>query len=163
MNFLKITFTLFIIFALSRFVPHPPNFTSLIAFSFYIPLFFGKKFIPVVLFYFIVTDLFLGFHETIFFTWGSALFISLNSFLFKKNIYIRILGVMSGSLIFYLITNFGVWSFGSYGYSLEGLLNCYIIAIPFYINTLISTTIYSIIIETLMFFNKKYKIISNVF
>ena len=43
MNYLKITLGIFIVLAASRFIPHPPNFTSLIALSFYVPLFLGKK------------------------------------------------------------------------------------------------------------------------
>ena len=158
MNYLKISLGIFIVLAASRFIPHPPNFTSLIALSFYVPLFLGKRFIPVLLVCFIITDIFIGFHETVFFTWGSVIFISLFSYLFQKNIYLRIAGVISGSLVFYIISNFGVWSLGSYGYSLDGLLICYIAAIPFYTNTLISTILYSALIETLNTVFKKYNL-----
>ena len=135
MNYLKISLGLFIVLAASRFIPHPPNFTSLIALSFYVPIFLGKRFIPALLICFIITDIFIGFHTTIVFTWGSVIFIGLISYLFQKNIYTRIIGALSGSLAFYIISNFGVWSLGSYGYSLDGLLVCYIAAIPFYSNT----------------------------
>ena len=158
MNYLKISLGIFIVLAASRFIPHPPNFTSLIALSFYVPLFLGKRFIPVLLVCFIITDIFIGFHETVFFTWGSVIFISLFSYLFQKNIYTRIIGVLSSSLVFYIISNFGVWSLGSYGYSLDGLLICYIAAIPFYTNTLISTILYSALIETLNTVFKKYNL-----
>ncbi len=158
MYYLKISLGIFIVLAASRFIPHPPNFTSLIALSFYVPLFLGKRFIPVLLVCFIITDIFMGFHETVFFTWGSVIFISLFSYLFQKNIYLRIAGVISGSLVFYIISNFGVWSLGSYGYSLDGLLICYIAAIPFYTNTLISTILYSALIETLNTVFKKYNL-----
>ena len=50
----------------SRFVPHPPNFTSLLALSFYVPVLFGRKFIPVVILSFLLTDLIIGFHNTVF-------------------------------------------------------------------------------------------------
>lgn len=61
-------------------------------------------------------------------------------------------------LIFYLVTNFGVWLSGYYEYNLNGLLACYILAIPFFGNTLIATIIYSIVIEGLykFFLEKKY-------
>ena len=49
MNYLKITFGIFLALAASRFIPHPPNFTSLIALSFYIPAIFGVRYIPFVL------------------------------------------------------------------------------------------------------------------
>ena len=66
MYYLKISLGIFIVLAASRFIPHPPNFTSLIALSFYVPLFLGKRFIPVLLVCFIITDIFIGFHETVF-------------------------------------------------------------------------------------------------
>jgi hypothetical protein len=59
----------------------------------------------------------------------------------------RIMGAVMGAFIFFLITNFGVWSYGSYGYSIEGFMLCYSLALPFFGNTLISTIIFSVIIE----------------
>tara|TARA_B100002019_G_scaffold163111_1_gene140675 strand:- start:2 stop:481 length:480 start_codon:yes stop_codon:yes gene_type:complete len=159
MLYLKISLGIFIALAASRLIPHPPNFTSLIALSFYVPLFLGKKFIPALLICFMITDLFIGFHGTILFTWGSAVLICLMSDFFKKSLYLRFAGVICGSLLFYIISNFGVWSFGSYGYTIEGLMLCYIAAIPFYTNTLLSTIIYSAIIETLNVLYKKHKLI----
>ena len=159
MNYLKISFGIFIVLAASRFIPHPPNFTSLIALSFYVPLFLGKRFIPALLICFIITDIFIGFHAIVVFTWGSVIFISLTSYLFQKNIYMRIIGAGCGSLVFYIISNFGVWSFGSYGYSFDRLLNCYIAAIPFYSNTLMSTILYSALIEAVNTIYKRYNLI----
>ena len=159
MNYLKISLGIFIVLAASRFIPHPPNFTSLIALSFYVPLFLGKRFIPVLLFCFIITDIFIGFHTIVVFTWGSVIIISLTSYIFQKNIYMRIIGAVCGSLVFYIISNFGVWSLGSYGYSFDGLLICYIAAIPFYSNTLISTILYSVLIEAVNTVYKRYNLI----
>ena len=159
MNYLKITLGIFIVLAASRFIPHPPNFTSLIALSLYVPLFLGKRFIPALLICFIITDIFIGFHTIVVFTWGSIIIISLTSYLFQKNIYMRIIGAVCGSLVFYIISNFGVWSLGSYGYSFDGLLICYIAAIPFYSNTLISTILYSVLIEAVNTVYKKYNLI----
>ena len=159
MNYLKISFGIFIVLAASRFIPHPPNFTSLIALSLYVPLFLGKRFIPALLICFIITDIFIGFHTIVVFTWGSIIIISLISYLFQKNIYMRIIGAVCGSLVFYIISNFGVWSLGSYGYSFDGLLICYIAAIPFYSNTLISTILYSVLIEAVNTVYKKYNLI----
>ena len=107
MNYLKISLGIFIVLAASRFIPHPPNFTSLIALSFYVPLFLGKRFIPVLLFCFIITDIFIGFHNTLAFTWGSVIFISLTSYLFQKNIYTRIIGVLMW--FFSFLYNFKFW------------------------------------------------------
>ena len=133
--------------AASRFIPHPPNFTSLLALSFYVPAVFGLRFIPAVLLSFFITDLIIGFHNLTFFTWGSVIVIGLISKTFVKNIYTRIFGAMTGAVIFFMITNFGVWSLGSYGYSVKGILECYILAIPFFTYSIISTIFFSIIIE----------------
>jgi len=47
---------------------------------------------------------------------------------------------LSGSLFFFLASNFGSWLSQAlpYGYSLQGLVNCYEAAIPFYRGTLVS-------------------------
>ena len=47
MHYFKISIGIFLALAASRFVAHPPNFTSLLALSFYIPAILGIKFIPV--------------------------------------------------------------------------------------------------------------------
>ena len=154
MNTLKISIGIFLALAASRFVPHPPNFTSLIALSFYIPVLFGIKFLPMLLISFIITDFIIGFHEVTFFTWGSVILIGLFAKFFVTSIKTRISAALLGACLFYLITNFGVWSLGSYGYTFEGLIACYVLAIPFFAYSLISTLIFSVIIETgLRFFN----------
>lgn len=152
MMYLKICFGILIALAASRFVPHPPNFTSLIALSFYIPAIFGLRYIWMVLIAFLITDLVLGLHSTLLFTWGSVGLIGYISKYFSKSMTFRLLGAFSGAIIFFIITNFGVWVSGSYGYTLQGFISCYILAIPFFTNTLISTFIFSVVIETIIKF-----------
>tara|TARA_B100000700_G_C15043052_1_gene856341 strand:+ start:261 stop:764 length:504 start_codon:yes stop_codon:yes gene_type:complete len=153
MNYLKFSIGIFAVLAASRFIPHPPNFTSLLALSFYIPAILGKRYIPALIISFLITDYFIGFHSTVAFTWGSVIIIGLISKYFIKNITTRISGALMGALLFFLITNFGVWSLGSYGYTFEGLMMCYTLAIPFFAYTIISTLIFSAIIETVHKFN----------
>tara|TARA_B100001175_G_scaffold317592_1_gene335157 strand:- start:1451 stop:1936 length:486 start_codon:yes stop_codon:yes gene_type:complete len=161
MNYLKISLGIFIALSASRFVPHPPNFTSLLALGFYIPALLGIRYIPALIVSFAITDLFIGLHNSIFFTWGSIIFIGFFSQYFVKTIMTRISGALLGAFIFYLVTNFGVWSQGSYGYTLDGLLTCYTLAIPFFSYSLISTFIFSGAIETLYrFINLKKKSIN---
>ena len=147
MNYLKISIGIFIALAASRFIPHPPNFTSLLALSFYIPALLGIRYLPALIVSFALTDLFIGFHGTALFTWGSVLFIGFLSKYFIKNIISRITGALVGACIFYVITNFGVWSLGIYGYTIDGIITCYVLAIPFFAYSLISTFIFSSIIE----------------
>ena len=149
MNYYKTTLSIFVLLAVSRFIPHPPNFTSLLALSFYIPVLFGIKFLPILLLSFIITDVFIGFHGVVLFTWGTVILIGLMSKFFVSNIIKRISGALLGACLFYFITNFGVWSLGSYGYTFEGLILCYTLAIPFFTYSLISTFLFSGLIETI--------------
>ena len=134
MKYLKISIGIFIALAASRFVPHPPNFTSLLALSFYITAMLGINYIPALLISFFITDLIIGIHNLTFFTWGSVILIGFISKYFSHTITKRSVGVFFVAIIFFVVTNFGVWSLGSYGYSVEGLIKCYVMAIPFFVN-----------------------------
>ena len=148
MYYLKVTLGIILALSASRFIPHPPNFTSLLALSFYVPVLLGARFIPALIIAFVLTDLIIGLHQSVLFTWGSIILIGLISKYFTKNILSRVTGAMVGACIFFIITNFGVWSLGFYGYSLAGLKLCYILAIPFFSYTLISTILFSALFET---------------
>ena len=148
MNYLKISLGILLILSASRFIPHPPNFTSLIALSFYVPVFLGLSYLPILLIGFIFTDFIIGFHGVSVFTWGSVILIGLGSRFFAKSILNRISGSLLGACLFFIITNFGVWSLGSYGYSLNGIINCYILALPFFGYSLVSTFIFAGVIES---------------
>ena len=146
--------------ASSRFIPHPPNFTSLLALTFYIPLFFGIRYLPVLILCFAITDFVSGYHVLTHWTWGSVFIIGLYATYFKDiklNIFSRVGGALSGALLFFIITNFGVWTSGLYGLNFNGLVACYIMAIPFFTNTLISTLVFSLLIEGII------KVASNKF
>ena len=162
MNFLKVSICIFVALAASRFIPHPPNFTSLLALGFYVPALLGKKYIPSLIISFAITDLIIGFHALTLFTWGSVFLIGIISKYFVDNFTKRIIGSFFGAVIFFIITNFGVWSIGSYGYTLNGLMTCYTLAIPFFAYSIMSTFLFSLIIETLLkirFFNIFYSIV----
>ena len=149
MKYLHIALGVLIVLSLSRFIPHPPNFTSLIALSFYVPALFGRKYILAVVLSFAITDLIIGYHNGTFFSWGSVVAIGLMSVYFTNNFLLRISGALLGALIFFIVTNFGVWVSGMYGYSLAGFISCYILAIPFFAYSFISTLMFSSIIEIL--------------
>ena len=150
MNYFKISLGIFIVLAASRFIPHPPNFTSLIALSFYVPAFLGTIYIFPVILSFAITDLFIGLHGVTLFTWGSVILIGIISQFFKFSIFKRISGSIIGVIIFFIFTNFGVWTQGFYGYTLEGLTTCYLLALPFVGYSLVSTLIFSSIIESII-------------
>ena len=148
MKLILTSISIFLALAMSRFIPHPPNFTSLLALSFYVPVLFGLRYLPVLLISFVITDLLIGYHSGTHWTWGSVLIIGLMSQYFSKNINLRLVGSLFGAFIFFLITNFGVWISDMYSLTVNGLIECYTLAIPFFTYSLISTILFSLLIET---------------
>ena len=125
---------------LSRFLPHPPNFTPITAIALLSTKGFVNRWvaflIPIVSLF--ISDLFLGLHSTIPFVYGSFILIALLGRYVKK---INILTVLLSSSIFFLVTNLGVWLL-HYPLSIEGLFQCYILALPFFLNTVIGDLVY---------------------
>mgnify|MGYP001171036785 FL=1 len=152
MQYFKISIGIFLALAASRFIPHPPNFTSLLALSFYIPALLGIRYLPILVISFFITDFFIGFHSVILFTWGSVILIGLVSRFFLSNVLTRVSGSLLGACIFFLITNFGIWSMGSYGYTMAGFVLCYTSALPFFAYSVISTFIFAGVIEGIIKF-----------
>lgn len=144
---LKIFIGIFLCLAASRFVPHPGNFTSLLALSFYVPAILGIRYIPFLIISFAITDFIIGYHNLTHWTWGSVFLIGFLPIYFKNSFKLRIPGALTGAVVFFLITNFGVWSTGQYGYNLEGLIACYTLAIPFFTSSFVATLLFSLIIE----------------
>ncbi len=141
---------IFALILFSRIVPHPPNFTPIIALSFYVPAILGVRLLVFFVSSYIFIDIFFGLHNASFFVWGSIILIALMSRYWKNSFKTRALGVIGGSIIFFIVTNFGVWTSGYYGYTLNGLISCYIAAIPFFNNTLIATIFYALVIEIIL-------------
>ena len=154
MKHLSIFFGILIVLSASRFIPHPPNFTSLLALSFYVPALLGLRYLPALLISFAITDMVIGYHTGTFFTWGSVFLIGLMANSFSKTLTSRLSGALIGAVIFFTITNFGVWASGMYGYTMTGLISCYTLAIPFFAYSVISTIVFSFIIEI---FYKSYQ------
>ena len=91
-----------------------------------------------------IGDLFLGFHSTMLFTYISLIVAVSLGLLIKnlKSTSILFSGVLS-SISFYIITNFGSWlTLPMYEKNFSGLMQSYVMAIPFFHNTLLSTLIY---------------------
>ena len=163
-NYLLKNFIVFIscvgIVFLFRIIPHPPNFTPVIVLSLYLPFIFGIWSIPFCILGFAITDYFIGFHSLMFWTWGALAFTGYTS-KFCNKIYSRIVLSFIGAITFFVISNFGVWISGTlYEISVQGLLNCYIMAIPFFTNTLLSTIFFAVIFE-LFILSKFYYLIPN--
>jgi len=163
MKNLKILASILIILFTSRLIPHPPNFTILIALSFYVPILFGRNHILSVVLSFAITDIYFGLHTISLFTWFSVFIVGFLASFIKKNIFSRILGASSGALIFFGITNFAVWFINGYDHNgLSSLIETYILGIPFLFYNIFSTLIFSVIFEIIYWivkFDKKNKIV----
>ena len=145
--------SLILILSFSRIIPHPWNFTPVLAvgiFSgFYFKQFFVSFFIVIVAMF--LGDLYLGFHSTMFFTYVS-LAIAVGFGLYVKNFKLNeiLWSGLASSAGFFLVTNFGVWiTLEMYEKNLAGLVNAYVMAIPFFHNTLISTLLYLFLIKVI--------------
>ena len=97
MQYLKISIGIFLALAASRFIPHPPNFTSLLALSFYVPALLGIRYLPALVISFFITDLLIGYHSVTLFTWGSVILIGLSSRFFLSSLTTRVSGSLFGA------------------------------------------------------------------
>tara|TARA_B100000427_G_scaffold82393_1_gene67294 strand:- start:813 stop:1316 length:504 start_codon:yes stop_codon:yes gene_type:complete len=134
---------------LTRIIPHPPNFTALGAIALFGGAFiYDKKFaftIPV--FIMIVSDFILGYNMSLSVYLSFIIMVFIGLYLQKKQNSLRIINAaLIGSLVFFVITNFSVFLTSSlYPKSIIGLVECYTLAIPFFINTLAGNITYSLI------------------
>ena len=131
---------------ISRLIPHPPNFTPIAALALFSGSHFKNKFSFVIpLGAMIVSDVFLGFHSIMFFVYLSFFLIFLIGRLLKKPGFINLFSATIGSsILFFVLTNFGVWLVGGfYQKNLSGLINCYWMAVPFFRNTILGDLFYT--------------------
>ena len=135
-----------LIIILSRLVPHSPNFTPIIAGAIFMP-FMVQRSIGIVmpLLIMLVSDFFIGLHGLILWTYSSLALITFLSYHYIKRNFISVLKLaFTSPIIFFLITNFAVWlTSTSYSPDLAGLIQSYIMGLPFLANSLISTILFS--------------------
>jgi len=146
--------SLILILAFARLIPHPPNFTPIIAVAIVSGYFFKNINLSLLtlLAAMLLSDLFIGLYENMIFVYASLLLITFAFHKISKKINFKNLFIygFAGSLIFFIVSNFGVWALGGLGVndlpyekSLTGLVECYILAIPFFGNTFLSTIIFA--------------------
>ena len=141
-----------VILALGRIIPHPPNFTPILATAIYTPYMVNDKWIAVLipLSAMFIADIIIGFHPYMLWVYGaiglSTLISSWSMRFNKKYIQLGVMAILS-SILFFIITNFAVWTIWDYyPKTIDGLIMCYTMAIPFFKNTLLGTIIYTAII-----------------
>ena len=148
---------LVLVLSFSRIIPHPYNFSPMLAvgifLGFYFRQFFLGSFIAVSSMF--LGDLYLGFHNTMFFTYTSLIIAVLLGLFISKFKFTEILFAgLASSVCFFIITNFGAWlTLEMYEKNLAGLFQSYVLAIPFFHNTLISTLLYLVVFKLLFNFS----------
>lgn len=134
---------------LVRLMPHLPNMTSVGATALFLSAKYSwKKSFLVTCITMLLSDAILGFHSVMWATYGSFLIVAaLGTVLRKKNDIRWILTVtFLSSLQFFILTNFAVWMTGTlYPRTMAGLLDCYVMALPFFRNTLLGDMTYTAI------------------
>ena len=149
--------SMFVFILVFRYIPHPPNFTPVLALTLYTSIYFGLRSSPFVILAFAFSDYFLGFHQLLIFTWGSLAIISVIG-MFGKSFLSRLALLFLSSIIFFICSNFGVWVFSEfYTKDLGGLLQCYVLAIPFFTNTIISTIVFGMLFEIVIMSKNKVR------
>jgi hypothetical protein len=146
----KIAVALVIAAAISRVVPHPWNFTPLTA----IALFCGVRFrspvaaIVTPLLALTVGDLALGLFPYEGMMWvylATALIVTLGLLARPKSVVTSSLFGLGGGLLFFAVTNFGVWATGHlYPNTTAGLAACYAAAIPFYRSQIVADVLFTL-------------------
>ena len=175
MNKINISYGVIILLILfasfSRIIPHMPNFTPIGAIALFGGAYLKNKYhaflIPIASLW--LSDLILNnFIFTLYsdFTWfypgflwqyiSFTLIIILGYFYLKKinfkNVFIT---AISSSVLFFIITNFGVWISGSmYTLDFKGLITCYVMALPFFKGTLLGFMCYSAFLFGIIEFSK---------
>jgi len=131
-----------------RLVPHPFNFTPVGAMALFSGAYLGRRALAFVapLGALLLSDLVLGFYHGMATVYVStALIAVLGMVALQHRSALRVgASAIAGSLLFFVLTNFGMWWFsGFYPHTLAGIEACYIAAIPFFQNTLAGDLFYA--------------------
>src|SRR3989338_6205080 len=135
---------------LARVLPHPPNFAPITGIALFSGSYLsgiGAFILPMGIM--LLSDAVIGFHSTMIYVYGSFLLIVLlGKFLKTKTSFIRLtVTSLISSILFFTITNFGVWQGGGlYPKTFQGMGQSYAMAIPFFRNTLLGDFFYTFIL-----------------
>ncbi|AKM81832.1 TPA: hypothetical protein DD449_00125 [Candidatus Berkelbacteria bacterium] len=152
-----------------KFMPHIPNFAPIAAIALFGGVYLNKKYaiiIPIIAM--LISDYFIGFYNpaVLVSVYGSFILIGLIGLWLKnhKTLPNIIGGSLFGSIIFFLVTNFAMWAkpISLYPHTMQGLLDCYIMGLPFFRNTIAGDLFYVGaffgVMEVAIYANKKYLI-----
>jgi len=135
--------------AFMRLIPHWPNFTPIAGIALFGGTFIGRKHLAFIipLAAMLLSDLFLGLHQTMLAVYISFSLIVGIGFLLRKRV--GVITVLSASivssLLFFLVTNFAAWQSGlmPYPMNFNGLIACYAAGLPFLNNGILGDLFYN--------------------
>lgn len=154
-RFIFIT-TAVLVAAASRLFPHIPNFTPIAAMALFGAVNFTDKrlafIIPLIAM--LISDIGLelttgwGFHNTIIYVYAAFILTSAIGLYVKRNTNIRniIAASVLSSLLFFILTNFGVWAAAGGIGGAAGLGATYVLGIPFFAPTLLGDIFFNAIL-----------------
>lgn len=139
-----------IVLAMSRLIPHPPNFTPLSTMAILAGCLFCQLRMGLVIPFcaMFVSDLLIGLHSSMIYVYSALLIISLTCHWLVTTVSIRNLSisVVWATLVFFLITNFGAWiSHDMYPTNWAGLGMAYIAGLPFLLNSLLGNIFFMLV------------------
>jgi hypothetical protein len=137
--------------ACARLVPHPWNFTPMMAIGLFAGSHAGKVSTGVLatLFALALSDAVLGFYSGFWYVYAAALISVFLGKLIRDRSGAGVISsaALASSLSFFLITNFIVWATGNmYPRTIGGLSACFLAGILFYRNQLLGDTFYTVAI-----------------
>ncbi|MCE3279550.1 MAG: hypothetical protein K0S44_1741 [Bacteroidetes bacterium] len=148
--------TVILVAAVSRLFPHIPNFTPIAAMALFGAVYFENKIAAVIipLVTMVLSDIALelltgwGFHNTIVYVYVSFILASLIGFWIRNNTTIQtiVIGSITSSILFFIITNFGVWAASGFPAGIAGLNTTYVMGVPFFSATLLGDLFYNAIL-----------------
>ncbi len=149
MNSRLITLSL-IIFAIAifRLLPHPPNVSPVAAMALFGGAYFCDKRIAFLVPFLalLLSDFVIGLHDTMLYVYAGFALTVVIGFWVRNNMNIsRIsVAVVGSSVVFFIISNFGTWfTSGLYPMSIDGLMQAYVAAIPFFQNSLLGNIVFT--------------------
>lgn len=134
-----------------RLVPHPPNFSPIDAMALFSGAYLGRRWMAFVapLAALLLSDLVLGFYHGMATVYATvALIAMIGWWVSSRPTPLRIgAAAVVSSVVFFVITNFGMWLFsGFYPVTYAGLVACYTAAIPFFQNTIAGDLFYTVLL-----------------
>ena len=142
-------FLLIILAAMSRLVPHPPNFTPIGALGLFAGSYIAvRRYWLVPLLALLISDIFIGFYHpvtmvSVYLAFIICTVIGRMVLLDKRNVLRIGATTLSASVVFFVVSNFGDWLSGiNYPLTWDGLATCYVMAIPFFGNTVMGDLFY---------------------